>query len=320
MRMLLSTTALVMALGVPAIALAQSSDANATTQTQQNGDTQSGFMAERGQADLYASELMGRDVYARRGAGGQADDNGESAQTNDGSQNLAMMTRGDLEEMDSIGQINEIVLSHDGQVRALVIGVGGFLGMAEQDVAVTMDQVTFASDSEDRSETYIIVNTNKEKLMDAPAYDRSAERNASAQSGTQTRTNQNQSASQNNAQATDASRNDNRETFAAPDMEREGYDQVEAAEVSVDMLMGKTVYDVNENDVGDVTDMIVDDDGKITNVIIDFGGFLGIGSSQASLQFDELTILTNEGYEDVRLYVDATKEQIQDLPQYLASN
>jgi hypothetical protein len=40
--------------------------------------------------------------------------------------------------------------------------------------------------------------------------------------------------------------------------------------------------------------MIIDDTGGITNVIIDFGGFLGIGVSQASLSFDELTILSTE--------------------------
>ena len=49
-------------------------------------------------------------------------------------------------------------------------------------------------------------------------------------------------------------------------------------------------------------------------------GFLGIGSSQASLNFDELTILTTDGFDDVRIYVDATRDQIQNLPQYEASN
>jgi hypothetical protein len=108
--------------------------------------------------------------------------------------------------------------------------------------------------------------------------------------------------------------------FAAPQMTREGYDRVEVSEVSTEVLMGKTVYDVSDSDVGEVVDMIVNDAGEITNVIIDFGGFLGIGSSQASLTFAELTILSTEGYDDVRIYVDATREQIQDLPQYQASN
>jgi len=65
--------------------------------------------------------------------------------------------------------------------------------------------------------------------------------------------------------------------------------------------------------------MVIDDAGAIGDVIIDFGGFLGMGKSQAALGFDELTILSTEGNDDVRIYVDATKDQIQNLPKYQAA-
>lgn len=55
-------------------------------------------------------------------------------------------------------------------------------------------------------------------------------------------------------------------------------------------------------------------------VILDFGGFLGMGTSQVNVGFDELTILTDEGRTAVRVYIDATKEQIQAQPQYRAVN
>lgn len=91
-------------------------------------------------------------------------------------------------------------------------------------------------------------------------------------------------------------------------------------QVSSEMLVGKSVYGVNDNSVGTVDDLIVDAAGTISEVIIDFGGFLGMGSSQVSMAFDELTILSNDGNADVRVYVDATKEQIQALPPYKAVN
>jgi hypothetical protein len=90
--------------------------------------------------------------------------------------------------------------------------------------------------------------------------------------------------------------------------------------VSADMLLGTTVYDVDDNSVGSVDDLIADDTGRIANVIIDFGGFLGMGSSQVSLAYEELTIMSNDANTEVRIYVDATKEQIQGLPQYQAMN
>lgn len=300
MQKLLSTTALVVALGFPAITLAQSSDTTASSETLGQSPKMSGFLSARGQSDLHASDLMGHDVHARR-SGNELTETGDQASGSpDKSRNMASMARDDLDDMDKIGQINEIVLSGDGQVRALVISVGGFLGMGDHDVAVTMDKVTFATDADDQSQMYIVVSTAGDMIENAPAYDRTEARNAAASGN-------------------DGMRNDTREAFAAPQMERDGYNQVDAQEVSTDILIGKTVYDASDNDVGDVTELVIDEDGKITDVVIDFGGFLGIGSSQASLDFKELTILTNEGYEDVRLYVDATKEQIQNLPRYMAS-
>lgn len=113
---------------------------------------------------------------------------------------------------------------------------------------------------------------------------------------------------------------DMRTGFAAPQMERDGYSRIEAQDVSTEMLDGKSVFDTQDNDVGSIDDMLLDEDGTVSHVIVDFGGFLGIGSSQASIGFDELTILTTEDYSDVRVYVDATKAQIQELPRYSARN
>lgn len=47
---------------------------------------------------------------------------------------------------EKIGDINEILLDKDGKVKAVVIGVGGFLGMGEHDVAVTMDKLKFVEE------------------------------------------------------------------------------------------------------------------------------------------------------------------------------
>lgn len=324
MKTLLSSTALVIALGLPTLTLAQTTDTTATSETQRQGGQGSGFLSKRGQSDLYASELMGHDVYARRSAG---ENNGSTDQMSNQSGNMnGMMTmnRSDMDSMDNIGQINEVVLSHDGRVQALVIGVGGFLGMGEHDVAVTMDQITFASDADDQSETYIVMNAGSDLLENAPAYDRTMTRaDAATGSGEGNRPQARETAANDETDMapTDEERTEEeRSAFMAPEMEREGYNRVEARDVSTEMLIDRTVYDVNDNDVGEVQDMIINDAGEITNVIIDFGGFLGIGSSQASLSFDELTVMSDEGYADVRLYVDATKEQIQDLPRYMASN
>ncbi len=47
------------------------------------------------------------------------------------------------EANEKLGDVNELILDKDGKVAAVVIGVGGFLGMGEHDIAVTMDKLKF---------------------------------------------------------------------------------------------------------------------------------------------------------------------------------
>jgi hypothetical protein len=69
---------------------------------------------------------------------------------------------------ESVGEINDIVLGKDGKVAAVIIGVGGFLGMGERDVAVSYGGLKFAKDSSDRD--VITVNATKDQLKAAPAW------------------------------------------------------------------------------------------------------------------------------------------------------
>jgi PRC-barrel domain len=47
---------------------------------------------------------------------------------------------------EKLGDINEILLDKDGRVKAVVIGVGGFLGMGEHDIAVSTDKLKFVEE------------------------------------------------------------------------------------------------------------------------------------------------------------------------------
>jgi sporulation protein YlmC with PRC-barrel domain len=47
---------------------------------------------------------------------------------------------------ESIGEIKELLLDNTGKVQAVVIGVGGFLGVGEHDVAVPFEQIRFVAE------------------------------------------------------------------------------------------------------------------------------------------------------------------------------
>ncbi|MDB5555147.1 MAG: photosystem reaction center subunit [Rhizobium sp.] len=69
-----------------------------------------------------------------------------------------------------VGEINEVILDRSGQVKAVVLGVGGFLGMGEKAVAVPMTDVKFVKSGEGADDFFLVVNTNKDALAAAPAF------------------------------------------------------------------------------------------------------------------------------------------------------
>jgi sporulation protein YlmC with PRC-barrel domain len=69
---------------------------------------------------------------------------------------------------ETVGDVNEIVLTKDGKVAAIILGVGGFLGMGEREVAINFNSVRMNRDKNDN--TVLTVNATKESLKDAPAW------------------------------------------------------------------------------------------------------------------------------------------------------
>lgn len=53
-------------------------------------------------------------------------------------------------------------------------------------------------------------------------------------------------------------------------------------------LMGVDIYGPNNEKVGDVTEVIVDRSGRIDSVTVGVGGFLGIGTKDVAIPFDQI--------------------------------
>lgn len=66
-----------------------------------------------------------------------------------------------------IGEIDDALIDKEGRVTAIIIGVGGFLGIGEKDVAVSFSSVRA---SERNNKWYLVLNTNKEALKAAPGF------------------------------------------------------------------------------------------------------------------------------------------------------
>ncbi|AOG08151.1 MULTISPECIES: PRC-barrel domain-containing protein [Rhizobium/Agrobacterium group] len=53
----------------------------------------------------------------------------------------------------SIGDINDLLVEKDGGIVAAVVGVGGFLGIGEKDVAIPFDKITITREMDDAAMT-----------------------------------------------------------------------------------------------------------------------------------------------------------------------
>lgn len=139
MKKLLLSTALVAVTTFPAIA----------------ADADSMFRTKADPQEIHASEFIGMRVYRAEAA---------DAEEYSGVQN----------EWDDIGEIHDVILSRDGSVEAVLVDIGGFLGIGENRVAIDMESVRFVSDSateEDDSDFFLVLNAPREDLEGAPAYE-----------------------------------------------------------------------------------------------------------------------------------------------------
>lgn len=80
---------------------------------------------------------------------------------------------------EDVGEVNEVIIDRNGQVVALVVGVGGFLGLGEKDVAVPFRAFDFqdtprttgsTSAQNDRLDRVILRRMTKQQLEQAPSF------------------------------------------------------------------------------------------------------------------------------------------------------
>jgi hypothetical protein len=112
------------------------------------------YINEVGANDVLASKLIGMRVYAV-----ESDIDDTKNYPADARQNW-----------DDIGEVNDVVLDWDGSVKAVVLGVGGFLGIGEKNVAIDMTSLSKVRESADSNDWFLVVNSSKQALTDAPAY------------------------------------------------------------------------------------------------------------------------------------------------------
>jgi sporulation protein YlmC with PRC-barrel domain len=80
-------------------------------------------------------------------------------------------------------------------------------------------------------------------------------------------------------------------------------------------IVGTSVYNTNNDKIGEVNDLILDSNGKVAGVVIGVGGFLGMGERNVAVSYTSVKFSKdNRGYE--RITVPATKDQLKAMTPY----
>jgi hypothetical protein len=89
----------------------------------------------------------------------------------------------------------------------------------------------------------------------------------------------------------------------------------ESADYLASNLIGKSVYNSQDEVIGDINDLVSDESGKIIGVLLGSGGFLGIGEKDVAIRFEELKLARDEN-NDVKVIANLDQDMLASAPDY----
>jgi len=222
-------------------------------------------------------------------------------------------------EGDKIGDIEAVYVTPNGQIDTVIIGVGGFLGMGERDVAVKWsdlkitdngDKITAAmtKDSLKALPEYSYKDkTYRGKVFsDAGVYNANGTRRADSTTSTMPST----TSSPRDSMAKSDTMKTDRGTMRSHAM---GF--TKTGEMSGDAIIGASVKNNANETIGEIKDIHVGKDGAIKGAVVGVGGFLGVGERDVLISWDQLNF-TRDGDRDLVVKTNATKDSLKALPEY----
>lgn len=168
-----------------------------------------------------------------------------------------------------IGDVTDLVINSSGNTTTAVIGVGGFLGVGQKDIAVPFKDLKISSRN---GKEWLALNWTKEELRSMPAYEPTGRSIATSGSSLSTA------------------------NWLASD------------------IYERNVYDNSENKIGEVTDLVLDNEGNVMTAVIGVGGVLGGGHKHVAVPFKELKISSRDGKE--WLVLNRTKDDLKNAPAF----
>jgi sporulation protein YlmC with PRC-barrel domain len=200
---------------------------------------------------------------------------------------------------DDFGAVNDIVLDQNGDVQVVILAVGGFLGIGEKSVAVDYSEFKVATGADGKQR--FILTATKAAFAAAPSFsfgDAQATLPSPAGSVTDHPT-------------------DTAQTLApAPGpLDRSTMRPIDISNMKADDFKGVAVVGTSGNQIGTISDFVLDKSSKIDAVVVDVGGFLGLGTKPVAVAFNLDDYSTDKNGANY-LFLKATKAELEAQPSF----
>jgi sporulation protein YlmC with PRC-barrel domain len=202
---------------------------------------------------------------------------------------------------EKIGDVESVILNKDGKVRAVIVGVGGFLGLGSKGVAIDWDKLTVTDNGE-----RVTAGLTKEQLQALPEY----KYPENQKSGTVFNSDETAPSS---GSTTAESGSTSPEATTAPAA------GMPAGALHAKDMLGLNVRTPNNENVGEISDIVMTKEGSADGVVVDVGGFLGMGAKPVMLGWDSLQVTKDENGK-LAAVANLSREQLQQMPEYKTTN
>lgn len=89
------------------------------------------------------------------------------------------------------------------------------------------------------------------------------------------------------------------------------------ADLMSSKLVGATVYNNQNDNLGEIEDLVIDNGKTITGVVVSVGGFLGIGEHYVLIDPSSMVVSMKDN--TLKAYVDTNKDNLKNAPNFTYS-
>ncbi|MDP1962791.1 MAG: PRC-barrel domain-containing protein [Reyranella sp.] len=206
---------------------------------------------------------------------------------------------------ETIGEIKSIHVGKDGKIEAVMVGVGGFLGVGEREVRLAWTDLTVTNNGEK-----VTVNMTKDQLKAKPEYkysDQAYRGQVFTDTGPWKAADATRAPTETRPGDTKPADTNVAATASTGDFNADGH-------MSANALIGTNVRNEARETVGEIEDVYLDTNGAVKVVVVSVGGFLGMGTKNVAVKWSDIKF-TRDG-NSALLLTTWTKDALKAMPDY----